>query len=145
MDITGIIHVGAHLCQDKQYYNQELKVPDDKILWIEADPLVASKARELYPESKIITALIGAQDGTKKLFTITNDNRYSSTTLPVLLSSQVAILDTLMLPTYTLDTVCELFNALDYNMLVVGTPGIKDEVLEGAQKVLESVKYIYSK
>ena len=41
--VHGILHVGAHLCEELQLYKRFLC---DDIIWIEADPDTYSKAKE---------------------------------------------------------------------------------------------------
>jgi hypothetical protein len=35
-NIKGVIHIGAHECEEKKGYNNYFKLTDDKIIWIEA-------------------------------------------------------------------------------------------------------------
>ena len=35
--INGILHIGAHLCEEKNIYNK-IGINDNKIIWIEANP-----------------------------------------------------------------------------------------------------------
>ncbi len=42
MKINGIIHIGAHLCQELKWYN-DFGIMNDKIIWIEANPNLVKK------------------------------------------------------------------------------------------------------
>jgi len=36
INIKGVIHIGAHLCEEKEFYNNILKVDDTNIIWVDA-------------------------------------------------------------------------------------------------------------
>ncbi len=40
--VTGILHLGAHICDEKQAYNQN-GVADENIVWIEGNPLLVQQ------------------------------------------------------------------------------------------------------
>jgi len=35
--ITGVLHIGAHECEEKSFYNDYLKLNDDNIIWVDAN------------------------------------------------------------------------------------------------------------
>lgn len=42
---TGVLHIGAHECEEKEFYNTILQISDDKIVWIDANPLLVERMR----------------------------------------------------------------------------------------------------
>lgn len=68
----GILHVGAHTFEEAPLY-QSLGVPNDRILWVEANPdLVPRKA------SNVVCAAISNQDDAEANFYLTNHLQSSS-------------------------------------------------------------------
>lgn len=68
----GILHVGAHTFEEAPLYHS-LGVPEERILWIEANPdLVPKKA------TNVVCAAIGNQDDVEATFFITNHLQSSS-------------------------------------------------------------------
>ena len=42
---TGVLHIGAHECEEKDFYNTILQIPDNKIVWIDANPVLVDRMR----------------------------------------------------------------------------------------------------
>ena len=40
--VNGVLHIGAHLCEEKPFYNSILNVPDDNIVWVECNPALVN-------------------------------------------------------------------------------------------------------
>jgi len=74
--IKGVLHVGAHKCEEKPFYNNILKVTDEKIIWIDAneDLVKANK------NNGILHCYTAVLDSTEHdiLFKITNNGESSS-------------------------------------------------------------------
>lgn len=73
--VHGILHVGAHLCEELQSYK---KILCDDIIWIEADPDTYLKAKEDNPEQLIYNYLITDEDDIYVPFNVANNNESSS-------------------------------------------------------------------
>jgi len=76
INIKGILHVGAHECQEKKLYNTELNVIDSDIIWVDANP----KLVELNKKRGILNYYNAALDETERntTFNITNNGQSSS-------------------------------------------------------------------
>jgi hypothetical protein len=37
IDIRGVLHIGAHVCEEKNQYN-EMGIPDSNIIWVDGNP-----------------------------------------------------------------------------------------------------------
>lgn len=35
--VKGVLHIGAHECEEKPFYNTMLHIPDDKIIWVDGN------------------------------------------------------------------------------------------------------------
>jgi FkbM family methyltransferase len=44
--LKGVLHVGAHKCQEKEFYNNDLQIPDTNIVWVEGNPWLVDWNRE---------------------------------------------------------------------------------------------------
>ena len=42
--VNGILHIGAHECEELPFYNSILKIPNNKIIWVDGN---SSKVREM--------------------------------------------------------------------------------------------------
>lgn len=75
LNITGILHVGAHLCEELNDYRQ-IGVIDDNIIWIEGNPSIYNKIKDSGIKN-VYNALISDEE--KKVdFIITNNGQSSS-------------------------------------------------------------------
>jgi len=52
VEIKGILHIGAHLCEEKILYNEN-NVSDNRIIWIEANPILVNKIKSMNNKIKI--------------------------------------------------------------------------------------------
>jgi FkbM family methyltransferase len=146
--VKGVIHIGAHLCEEKQYYNQLLHIQDDKILWIEGNPDIANKAKMIHPSATIINALCSNKDGETIEFMITN-NGQSSSILPFGTHTthhpEVGVVGYQKAISIKLDTICSgLEWTKECNMINIDVQGAEKMVLEGADEVLKHIDFIYA-
>src|SRR5690349_24723633 len=77
----GVLHIGAHLGQEAEMYNQ---LGMEKMIFIEANPsiydqLVSNIAK--YPNAKAIKACISDKDGESVVFNISSNEGQSSSIL----------------------------------------------------------------
>ena len=73
--IHGILHVGAHLCEELARYQ---KYASDNIIWIEADPDTCKKAQDRFPNECILNYLVTDEDDVHYQFNVANNNESSS-------------------------------------------------------------------
>lgn len=76
MKIHGILHIGAHECEEMTDYLTV--VPKNKILWLEANPLLVRKCKQQDPEIVIHQAIISDKDDIPITLNITNNSQSSS-------------------------------------------------------------------
>ena len=77
MNIHGILHVGAHKCEELDAYIKH-KIPKEKILWIEGNPDLVNDIKKNDNDIFIINALITDKDNEKQNFNIANNGESSS-------------------------------------------------------------------
>lgn len=72
--IKGVIHIGAHLAEEKTWYNQN---SIQKVLWIEANENYYNEIKKVVGDDDVIVCAISNQSGTQK-FNISNNGQSSS-------------------------------------------------------------------
>ena len=146
--VKGILHIGAHLCEEKNYYNNVLRVVDDKIIWVEGSPEMATRAKHLYPNSIILQALCSEKDGEVVDFMLTSNAQESSSILEFGTHTthhpHVKETGKIKLTTTTIDTLLEHIDTSFVNFINIDVQGAEKLVLSGATKILEQVDYIYA-
>jgi len=148
MEIRGILHLGAHLGEEAQDY-ENLFVKN--VWWVEANPHVMDKLREnLRPYNHhLIQALLTDVDGEFRNFNITNYDGMSSSIfefgkLHLDSSPDTQFVDTALLESRTVDSLVAEFNITDCNFLNMDLQGAEVLVLQGAVKTIESIDYVYT-
>lgn len=140
----GILHLGAHLCEEKELYNS-IGITDDNILWIEANTDIINSN-----QTNIINAVISDKDDEEIDFIITNNNEYSSIfELYKNLEQYPEIIEIERRPvkTITLNTLYENNNIPydKYDFINLNLRGAEIKALMGADKILPHIKVIYTK
>lgn len=148
MSVTGIVHIGAHTCEELVQYNQG-GISTDKVIWFEAmQELVDRCVREI-PRVRIYQAVLSNVDGQETNFIVTNN--YQSSSLLELKDHLVMHPDIHEIRrdrvvTTTFKTYIEK-NKVDVsfaNFLNLDIQGMELPVLAGMGKYLDSFKYIYT-
>jgi FkbM family methyltransferase len=145
---TGIIHVGAHDLEEKpDYENMGVK----KILWIEGNPEVYQKNRDLVDGSDqiLLNELVWEFDNDELEFKITN-NLQSSSILDMnkhkLHHPDVTVDKSILMKTKTLDSIIDEIK-IDpevYNFINLDIQGVELRALKGFSKNLKFINYIYT-
>lgn len=60
--IKGIIHIGTHECEERQFYIDHLYANDSNIVWIDALPEKVDKMRRMLPEAIILNECVSDSD-----------------------------------------------------------------------------------
>lgn len=145
MNIDGVLHVGAHLAEEAQIYD-ELGIRN--VAWIEANPAVIPKIKAVlasYPNQFVIEALVHAVEGAQVEFNVTNYDGMSSSifefgTHPTF-SPDTVFVDKLKLVTRTIDSLTEQFGVVA-NFLNMDLQGAELLALQGATDFLCEVDFI---
>lgn len=143
----GILHIGAHECEEKDFYNSILRVPDSNIVWVDANDVLVKKniskgIRNIYT---------AALDESSRLttFNITNNGQSSSLlnlgthkeSYPDIQVVEKKIVKTETLPQF-FKRIQE--NPARFNIWNLDIQGAEYNVLKGAGSLLNSVDVIYT-
>lgn len=139
----GVLHVGAHKCEEKPLYNS-IGIPDEDILWIEGN-------NDLIPRDKnnIINAVVSDQDDIELIFKITN-NMESSSILELhthkIMHPHVLEIERRSVKTITLNSLYDKYNIPydKYDFINLDIQGAELLALKGASKIIPHINAIYS-
>jgi FkbM family methyltransferase len=142
---VGLIHVGAHLVQERDVYRN---LGFEPVIWVEASPIISAAAEKIlknYPNQRIINKAMWSKPGVEKIFYIAGRENSSSSLLePYLIEAShpdVYTKDKVKVMTSTLDI--ELSDLeINLNFLVLDVQGAELEVLKGSIRTLEKIDYV---
>jgi len=145
----GIIHVGAHVGQECNFYNTLNKL----ILFIEPNPKLYKKLLlniHKYSKQKAIKALVTDKNNEYYSFNIANNNGGSSSIFDLSdrtdpLFPNIKMINKIVLKSQTLDSIIQTNNDSYYDFLVLDVQGAELLVLKGAENFINNrCKYIYT-
>lgn len=145
---TGIIHIGAHLMEERKNY---LSMGVDNIIWIEANPKLYEKIKNENVSSKelFFNYAISNKDNEMCELNITN-NGQSSSILELdkhkMYHPEVWVTEKISVESKTIDSLFESegIDAYNYNFLNIDIQGAEYLAFLGSSNTLEKVDYIYS-
>ena len=143
IQFKGILHVGAHECEEIKDY--EIHLPRNQILWIEALPGKVEFSKNKYPNVLIENAVVSDIIETVR-FNVSN-NGQSSSMLDFGLHStfhpQVHYVTCFEVETKLLKNILPNYN-INYNFLNLDIQGVELKALKGMSEYLNNVDYIYT-
>ena len=143
INFKGILHVGAHECEELNDYERYLS--RDRIVWIEAMPNKVEVCKNRYSNLNIEQAIVSDKIETI-LFKVAN-NGQSSSILDFGLHSQyhphVHYIGAFNCETKLLRDILPKYN-IDYNFLNLDIQGAELKALKGMEEYLPKVDYIYT-
>ena len=149
LKITGILHIGAHECEELGDYVRA-GVAQNKTYWIEAMPNKVEFCKSRYGAGlHIYQAVIDDIDDSKVTFNITN-NGQSSSILEFGSHSkshpQVHVVNKVDMLTTRLDTLIarEQIPITELNFVNLDIQGVELRALKSMEKYLQHVQYIYT-
>jgi len=146
--VTGILHIGAHECEERKDYLNRYDITDDDIVWVDALQSKVDLIKRTQPTVKIYNACLTDKDGDIVDFMVTN-NGQSSSVLNFGTHSvehpHVVEVGRIKMSTVRLDTFMKNngLSMTKYNFMNIDVQGAELLVLKGGPEVLESVDYIY--
>lgn len=148
LQISGILHIGAHECEELNDYNR-VGVNNSNIYWIEAMQEKVDFCKNRYNGVNIFQAVIDDENNKEITFNITNNGQSSSilefgsheTSHP-----QVHIVSKKQMITSRMDTLIERENIPieKLNFVNLDIQGVELRALKSMEKYLKHVKYIYT-
>ena len=143
VQFKGILHVGAHECEELKDYEQYL--PRNKILYIEALPDKVELCKNRFPNINIENAIVS--DVIENVVFNVSNNGQSSSILEFGLHSQyhpdVHYIASFQETTALLKNILPKYN-IDYNFLNFDIQGAELKALKGMGEYLHNVDYLYS-
>lgn len=143
INFKGILHVGAHECEELSEYERFL--PRNKILWVEALPHKVNQCKTIFPNINIENVIVSDTIEDVK-FNISN-NGQSSSILEFGLHSQyhtdVHYITSFQGKTTLLKDILPKYD-IDYNFLNFDIQGAELKALKGMDKYLHNVDYLYT-
>jgi len=144
----GILHIGAHICEERNLYNS-INMTDDKVLWIEAINELVEKVKKENSNINIIEAVITDKDNEDINFMITNNYESSSIfNFETHLIEHPHVIETERrhLKSITMNTLFDNNNIPydKYDFINIDLQGAELKALQGATKILPHIKFIYS-
>ena len=136
--VTGVLHVGAHDCEELPLYHS-WGLTDDRVIWIDANP--ESKAPYCHA--------ISNQDGERRMFHISNNDGQSSSLLPLGTHQEehpdVSYVRSIEVETMTLDTFFNTYrlDPKQYNFWNLDIQGAEGLALKGGKRALQHVQWVY--
>lgn len=147
VSVTGVLHIGAHECEERPFYNCILKVSDDDILWIDGN---RRKVEEMQRKgSKQVFHAVLDETVHECTFNITDNSQASS--LLTLNHDEgfyrnIHIVETQVCTTETLEGFFATrgLTAAKYNFWNLDIQGSELSVIRGSQSLLASCDAIYT-
>lgn len=136
-NIKGVIHIGAHQCEEADFYNS-ININD--VIWIDANPL----------RENVYKYLVSDKDNIEFDFNISNNTESSSIYTIKMHSDEypdIYYTNTNKIKSITLDSIYTKNNIdpMKYNMWNICIQGSELNALRGGIKNIESIDIIYTK
>ena len=144
--IKGILHVGAHECEELIEYLQYAQM--NKILWVEAMPNKVDFCKKKYPTIFIETAVIS--DKIENVTFNVSNNGQSSSILKLdkhkIHHPHIHVSEVINVNSKRMDTLLSEnnINIDDYDFLNIDIQGAELLALKGFGDLLNNIKYIYT-
>jgi len=143
----GILHIGAHICEERNIYNS-INMTDDKVLWIEAISEIVDKVKKENSNINIINAVITDKDNEDINFMITNNYQSSSIfNFETHLKEHPEVIEIArrQLKSITINTIFDNNNFPydKFDFINLDLQGAELKALKGATKILPYIKSIY--
>ena len=146
LEVSGIIHVGAHECEEMEEYLLNGINPEN-IYWIEAIEENIDKSKKKYKNLNIYNASIDIEDNNEVIFNITN-NYQSSSILELGCHKEhypdIYVIDRVKKITTRMDTFIEKNNIpiQNINFINLDIQGVELRALKSMEKYLKYINYI---
>lgn len=143
IQFTGILHVGAHECEELIGYDKYLT--RDKMLWIEALPDKVDFCKTRFPGIFIENAVIS--DCIERVTFHRSNNGQSSSFLEfgshLIHHPHVQYVDEFQVDTQVLSTILKKYT-IPFNFVNLDIQGVELKALRGMEEYLSSIQYIYT-
>jgi hypothetical protein len=148
ISVKGVLHIGAHECEELPFYKNYLKVSNDNIIWIDGNKDKVDKMQKK-GFTTIYHSVIDEEDNKDIIFNIT-DNSQASSILCLNhekgFYNSINIIKTVNCKTEKLSTFFTRINKnpSDYNFWNLDIQGSEFFVLRGSKELLHMCDAIYT-
>lgn len=145
IQITGILHIGAHECEELPKY--ESLIPRDKILWIEALPNKVEICQARYKDIQIVQAAVS--DVVEEVnFNVANNGQSSSILdmqLHTVYHPNIKFIKQIPMQTTRLDSILPKYtDHIQFNFINLDIQGVELKALKGMGEYINNIDYIYT-
>jgi FkbM family methyltransferase len=144
LPLKGVLHVGAHKCEEFPVYSQYTS----NITWIEGLDFLIKENLQSNPNLHIIKATVSDQDGKEVEFKVSNVTNCSSILnfkKHLEVHPEITTEKTVKTTTTTLSTLFATHNLSGkYNLLVLDIQGAELLALHGLQEYINEFDYVYT-
>jgi FkbM family methyltransferase len=144
IQFKGILHVGAHECEEIHDYDSYL--PRNKVLWVEAMPDKVKFCKETHADILIEQAVVSDVVETVK-FNVSNNGQSSSILelgLHKIYHTNVHYVSEFTTETKMLRDILPAYDGIEFNFLNFDIQGAELKALKGMEKYLSKVDYLYT-
>jgi len=151
--INGILHIGAHTCEELSDY-LKVGLTNDNIYWVEALEKIVTKNKQQIPNINIYQAVISDVDDEEITFNITKNDITGDSQSSSILDfgthekhhPQVKVIDKIKLKTSRMDTVIKKnnINMKNVNFVNLDIQGVELKALKSMESYLHNIDYIYT-
>ena len=145
--IKGVLHIGAHECEEKPFYNNILNIQDSNIIWVDGNSDKVSQM-QVRGHSNVFTAILD-EDEKDIVFNIT-DNSQASSILKLNhkngFYNNIHIIRRIECKTEKLSSFLNRIekDATNYNFWNLDIQGSELYVLRGSKELLKACDAIYT-
>ena len=151
--INGILHIGAHTCEELSDY-LKVGVTNDNIYWVEALEKIVTNNKQQIQNINIYQAVISDVDDEEITFNITKNDITGDSQSSSILDfgthekhhPQVKVIDKIKLKTSRMDTVIKKnnINMKNVNFVNLDIQGVELKALKSMESYLHNIDYIYT-
>lgn len=145
LDITGVLHIGAHLGEETKIY-QQLGIKN--VIWVEANPALIDYIETAVPDNNVIIhACMSDVANLRMMLNISNHDGLSSSLYEWGTHKDFApdfvVVDRIEVATSTVDQMYRTYSLPECNLLNIDVEGATLDVLRGALNNLYRFDYLY--
>lgn len=147
MELKGVIHGGAHECEEMAVYKQN-GLDESKVIWFEANPSLKAKMEKINSKLRIYNYAITDETGKTIPFFVTN-NFQSSSILPLQTHMKhhptIKVKEKIEVSTIRIDDFLsrEEDSIENYNLLNLDIQGAELMAIKGMGDLIENMEMLY--
>lgn len=147
LKINGVLHIGAHLAEEIYIY-QKVGIPEDKIIWVEANNSLVNQIKKQHPTWRVINEVIYSEDNEDIVFNISNCTQCSSIfdfDFHLTFNPGLRMVETVKVKSKTIKTMYEeqKIDPNFANFVSMDIQGGELHALKGMKELIKNFDYLY--